>query len=49
MWYVILALVIALALAVKLSFKVEGVADKVIAFFIIGFITVTIIAILAGG
>lgn len=45
----LLFLIIGLALAVKLSFKVEGVADKAIVFFIIGCITVTILAVLVGG
>ena len=50
MWYVtLLFLIIGLALAVKLSFKVEGVADKAIVFFMMGCIAVTILAVLAGG
>ena len=49
MWYVILALVIALAIAVKFSFDEKPVAKKASTFFIIGFIVVVILSILAGG
>ena len=49
MWYVILALVILLVVAIKISLNGEGIVDRALIFFTIGFIVVTIIAILAGG
>ena len=49
MWYVILILVIALVIAVNFSFKEKRAEEKAFSFFVIGFITVVILAVLAGG
>ena len=50
MWYVIVALLIALAVTVKFSLEGGGIPDKALSFFLIGIIATTIIiVIIAGG